>query len=498
MRGPSVASAVAFSAAAGDHARMAIRDESATTQMHVAHAWVDNGWTSDARIDFSDAGVLSGIESANPPAATIAATTIAATTIAAEAGARDSGWMLPGIPNLHSHAFQRAMAGLAERPTNPQDSFWTWRETMYRFAAQITPDSLFAIASQLYVEMLEAGYTSVCEFHYLHHRPDATPYADPAAMSQAIVAAARETGIGLTLLPVLYMSGGFDGRPLSERQQRFGHTVDAFLALLQSLRAQQDAQLNVGIAFHSLRAVPEAAMREVLDALGAARLPIHLHVAEQIGEVQDSLALRNARPVEWLLANMPVDARWTLVHATHLTPEETRGIAHSGATVAICPTTEANLGDGLFPLRDYLEAGGIWGIGSDSQISVSPVEELRWLEYGQRLLTRQRNLAVAGHDRSTGEALLLQALHGGARSSMRPIGALQAGQRADFLLLDAQAPQLASATGDDAIDRFVFSGNRNLVRETWVGGQRVVADGRHIHGDRILARYRSAIADLAQ
>jgi formimidoylglutamate deiminase len=293
-----------------------------------------------------------------------------------------AGWRLSGIANLHSHAFQRAMAGLAERQTHPEDSFWTWRETMFRMAARFHPDSLHAVAAQLYAEMLEAGYTSVCEFHYLHHAPDGKPYAEPAAMSQALIAAARETGIRLTLLPVLYMTGGFDGRALGERQKRFGFDIAGYLRLFETLRAQQDDMLRVGCAFHSLRAVPEAAMREVLAALPAdAR--IHIHIAEQIGEIQDCLALCGARPVEWLLANFPVDARWTLVHATHLADAEVSGIADSGATVALCPTTEANLGDGLFPLRAYLDAGGAWGIGSDSHVSVSPVEELRWLELSE-------------------------------------------------------------------------------------------------------------------
>ena len=231
---------------------------------------------------------------------------------------------------------------------------------MYRFAARMTPDSLHAVAAQLYAEMLEAGYTTVCEFHYLHHAPDGRPYADPAEMSRALVQAARDTGIRLTLLPVLYMTGGFDGRALNERQRRFGHDVDDFLRLLDLLCEEADPTLHVGCAFHSLRAVPEAAMRRVLEALPPA-MPVHIHIAEQVGEVQDCIALRSARPVEWLLANAEVDARWTLVHATHLDDGEVQGIARSGATVALCPTTEANLGDGLFPLRAYLDAGGALG-----------------------------------------------------------------------------------------------------------------------------------------
>ena len=403
----------------------------------------------------------------------------------------DGHWRLPGLPNLHSHAFQRAMAGLAERQSDPQDSFWTWRELMYRFAGRVDPDSQYAIATQLYAEMLEAGYTSVCEFHYLHHAPDGRPYAEPAAMSQSLVAAARDTGIRLTLLPVLYMSGGFDGRPLGERQRRFGHTLDAYLALLQSLRALESPTLKLGVAFHSLRAVPATALAAVLEAIGDAPMPIHIHIAEQVGEVQDCLALRGARPVEWLLANVPVDARWTLVHATHLEPSEVQGIARCGATVAICPTTEANLGDGLFPLRAFLDAGGQWGIGSDSHVSVSPVEELRWLEYCQRLVTRRRNIAVGADQPSTGALLYAQALAGGRRACGQGPDAND-----DVIVLDGQAPVLAGARAADLLDRYVFAGNRPLVRETHVAGQRLVADGRHRDAESIAARYRAALAAL--
>ncbi len=397
-------------------------------------------------------------------------------------------WQVPGIANLHSHAFQRAMAGLAERQTHPQDSFWTWRDTMYRTAARFDPESLHAVASQLYVEMLEAGYTSVCEFHYLHHAPDGSPYADPAAMSKALVQAARDTGIRLTLLPVLYMSGGFDGRPLSERQRRFGHDVDGFLQLLRTLHGQEDARLRIGCAFHSLRAVPEAAMREVLAELPL-DMPVHIHVAEQVGEVQDCVSLRGARPVEWLLQKFPVDARWTLVHATHLTPAEIKRLARSGATVALCPSTEANLGDGLFPLRGYLEAGGRWGIGSDSHISVSPVEELRWLEYGQRLATRRRNIAVRADSSSVGETLLRGALASAPQSTGFT-------RNDDHLLLDADAPILAGARVDDVVDRWLFSGNRPLLQETHVDGQRVVSEGVHREREAIAARYRSVMPAL--
>ncbi len=407
------------------------------------------------------------------------------------APAPGGGWQLAGMPNLHSHAFQRAMAGLAERQGHPEDSFWTWRELMYRFAGRIDPDAQYAIAAQLYAEMLEAGYTTVCEFHYLHHAPDGRPYEDPAAMSRALVAAARDTGIRLCLLPVLYMSGGFDGRPLSERQRRFGHSLDGFLALLEALRALEDERLRVGLALHSLRAVPEAPMAELLAAVGDAPRPIHIHIAEQIGEVQDCLALRGARPVQWLLDHAAVDARWTLVHATHLEPVEVQGIARRGASVALCPTTEANLGDGLFPLREFLAAGGQWGIGSDSHVSVSVTEELRLLEYGQRLALRRRNIAVAPGQASTGELLYARALAGGLRAC--GFGADAGGDR---VRLRAGAAALAGARREDLLDRVVFAHQRPLVDEVHVAGRLRVSDGRHLDAEAIGRAYARTMARL--
>ena len=405
---------------------------------------------------------------------------------------------LPGIANLHSHAFQRAMAGMAESQTAPgpgaragHDSFWTWRETMYRFAGRFTPDTLHAVAAQLYAEMLEAGYTTVCEFHYLHHAPDGRRYDDPAAMSRALLQAARDTGIRITLLPVLYMTGGFDGRPLGDRQRRFGHDVESYLQLLDNLRGEQNDTTRIGCALHSLRAVPPDAMRTVLAGLPR-DCRVHVHVAEQVAEVDECIAVRGARPVQWLLENADVDARWTLVHATHLVGSEILGIAASGATVAICPTTEANLGDGLFPLRDFLDAGGRWGIGSDSHISVSPVEELRWLEYGQRLVTGRRNIAASARSPSVGETLLHDVVASAADSTGQASG-IDSG---DVLLLDGDAALMAGASDADAVDRWIFAGNRNLVRETTVAGRRLVADGRHVAAESIAAGYRSAIGEL--
>ncbi|MBS0555953.1 MAG: formimidoylglutamate deiminase [Proteobacteria bacterium] len=443
-------------------------------------AWLSEGWCADSRIAVVD-GAFAPVEddTRNAPFERI------------------GRFVLPGMPNLHSHAFQRAMAGLAETRTNPQDSFWSWRETMYAFAGRVGPDALRAIAAQLYVEMLKAGYTHVCEFHYLHHRPDGKPYADIAQMSLAIIEAAREAGIGLTLLPVLYMTGGFDGRPLSERQRRFGFDVDGYLRLVESLRKQEDSTLRVGIALHSLRAVPPDALDEALDS-GLADGPIHIHIAEQTAEVDECLATRGARPVEWLLDNADVDARWCLVHATHMTPEETQRLAESGAVAGLCPTTEANLGDGLFPLQAYRDAGGTLGIGSDSHISVSPVEELRWLEYGQRLMARQRNIAVSESSASVGENLWGDALFGGGQASGLDISAIEAGARADLIVLDDIAPLLAARDADTALDTFLFAGNANLVRDVMVNGAWVVRERRHRDEERIAARYRQTVAALGQ
>lgn len=470
---------------------------------HADHAWLPQGWARDVRFEIDGGDLLRG-----------------ALLEAAPSSPRDGTeplgrWVVPGMPNLHSHAFQRAMAGLAERRGDAQDSFWTWREVMYAFAGRVGPDDLRAIASQLYVEMLAAGYTHVCEFHYLHHQPDGRPYGDPAAMALAIIDAAQEAGIGLTLLPTLYMTGGFDGRPLGERQRRFAHDVDGFLRLVERLRMAESPRVRVGIALHSLRAVPPSAMRAVLDGVAAMApsrdgtpavdMPIHIHIAEQIGEVQDCLAVRDARPVEWLLDNAPVDRRWCLVHATHLDERETTRLASTGAVAGLCPTTEANLGDGLFPLRAYLDEGGVIGIGSDSHISVSPVEDLRWLEYGQRLVTRHRNVSADLRTPSTGEKLFAAALAGGAQAAGVATGWFEGGDRAtrtlgpraDLLVLDETSPLLAGRDAAHLVDTWLFAGNTNLVRDVYVEGEKVVADGVHRDAVRIARRYRAVVERLA-
>lgn len=411
------------------------------------------------------------------------------------------GIAVPGIANLHSHAFQRAMAGLSEfRTAAAQDSFWTWRDLMYRFVDRLSPDDLEAIAAQLYVEMLKAGYTSVGEFQYLYHNRDGTPFSNPAEMSLRTFAAAEATGIGITLLPVLYQYAGFGEQPAGEGQRRFINDRDRFLDIYRILDSTTSAHGNshTGVAPHSLRAAGEDAIRHVVSEI-AATTPIHIHIAEQEKEVADCVAFSGLRPVEFLLDRVDVDDRWCLVHATHMTADEVKAAARSGAIAGLCPTTEANLGDGLFDLPGWQHAAGVIGVGSDSHISVSVVEELRWLEYGQRLRDRGRNIAgdAAG---STGETLLSAAASGGARALGRAgpkdEAGLTVGARADIAVLDADAPTFAGHTPDSFIDAWVFSGNTPLVTDVFAGGAHVIRNGVHPGEEEIAARYRVTLSKL--
>jgi formimidoylglutamate deiminase len=440
-----------------------------TASYRFDHLLCPDGWLSPGFVDVDDAGTIASVTDKPSPETKCEPV---------------SGFAIAGMPNLHSHAFQRAMAGLAERAGPGDDSFWTWRETMYRFVDRLSPDDLEAIAGQLYVEMLKAGYTSVGEFHYLHHAPDGRPYDDSGEMSRRIFAAAAEAGIGLTLLPVLYASGGFGGEPTGPGQRRFVCDADAFLDLVASLArdSADDPQCAVGIAPHSLRAVPPELLEAALEGFDT-RAPVHIHIAEQTKEVDDCIAWCGARPVEWLLSNADVNERWCLVHATHMTPAEADGLATSGAVAGLCPTTEANLGDGFFALSDFRSAGGRWGIGSDSNVSISPVEELRWLEYGQRLLTRKRGISESG------EALYLAALDGGARALGRPIGAIETGRRADIVVLDDGHPNFAGLGREGILDACVFSGNVSPVRDVMVGGVWTVREGTHRDETAIARRY---------
>ncbi len=460
----------------------------AGTTLLAAAALLPTGWARDVLFEIDAEG---GLTKVVPEAAPDGP---------ARHASRAAGPVLPGMPNLHSHAFQRAMAGFTEHRGAEPDSFWTWRQVMYDFVTRLDPGQVEAIAAQLYVEMLKAGYTAVGEFHYLHHDADGRPYADRAEMSERIVAAARTAGIGLTHLPVLYAHAGFGGRPAGEGQRRFLHDLEGILRLIGELmtRHRRDPQIRIGIAPHSLRAVTPDLLAGAVAGLTALdpAAPVHIHVAEQTREVEDCLEWSGQRPVEWLLEHAAVDGRWCLVHATHMTAPETRRLAASGAVAGLCPTTEANLGDGFFPADEYVGQGGRFGIGSDSHVSVSPVEELRWLEYGQRLLHRRRNL-LAGAGQSVGTALYCGALAGGARALARPIGALAPGMRADLVILDPETPALLGKEGERLLDAAIFAGNVNPVRDVMVGGRWLVQERRHVAEHAVLARFRAALAELA-
>ncbi len=429
------------------------------------------GWAHNVRVTLRE-GRVESLESEAVP----------------QAGDERHACALPGMPNLHSHAFQRGMAGLAERSGAGADSFWTWREIMYRFVSAVTPEDVRAIAAMAMVEMLESGFTRLGEFHYLHHAPDGGSYADRAEMAGAIAAAASETGIALTLLPVFYAHSGFGGAAPGEGQRRFLHDIDTFARLLEASRAAlaplPDAVL--GLAPHSLRAVTPEELRGLEELAGEG--PIHIHIAEQLREVEDCRAWSGARPVEWLLANAHVDARWCLVHATHMTPQETQGLARSGAVAGLCPITEANLGDGIFPAPDFLEAGGRFGIGSDSNVRIDASEELRLLEYGQRLALRQRNVLAGGPSRSTGAALYRGALFGGAQALGVRAG-IAPGSSADFVTLDTRHPAMVGRAGDARLDALVFAAGRSAVDCVWRRGEKVVREGKHRHGKAIRDRF---------
>ncbi len=412
-----------------------------------------------------------------------------------------NGPVLPGMPNLHSHAFQRAMAGLAERATGDKDSFWTWRDVMYGFMAQIGPEEMEAIAAQLYVEMLKAGFTAVGEFHYVHHKPDGTAYDDPALLSHHIIGAAKKTGIGMTHMPALYAHGGFGGAAPHEEQKRFVNSTEGLLDIIRAINAayKDDPQIRVGLVLHSLRAVTPEMIKSAVQSVHRddPDMPVHIHIAEQTKEVDDCMTWSGKRPVEWLLENAAVDERWCLIHATHMTDQETENLAKTGAVAGLCPTTEANLGDGLFNLSHYLKHGGRLGVGSDSHISVSVIEELRTLEYGQRLLRQERALVKTKDTPSVGATLYNLALQGGAQAMGRPIGSLAPGQRADLIVLDSETPALISKEKDILLDTMIFAGNVNPVKDVIVGGRHVVKNFKHEKEAEIYDAYKKTIRKLS-
>lgn len=437
-----------------------------------------DGWAENVRLSVVDGRIMS-IER----------------NMAKQAGDAHHALVIPALGNLHSHAFQRAMAGMAEVAGPSGDSFWTWREIMYRSVDRLTPEGLRDVAAMAYAEMLEGGFGRVGEFHYVHHDADGQGFADHAVMSAAIAAAAQDTGIGLTHLPVFYAHSGFGGQAPNHGQRRFLHDIDGFARLLDgaraALRVLPDAVL--GVAPHSLRAVTPEQLSALERLAGDA--PIHIHIAEQVKEVEDCVAWSGQRPVQWLLDHLPVDPRWCLVHATHMTAEETLGLAQCGAVAGICPITEASLGDGLFPAVEYFAAGGRIGVGSDSNILIDASEEIRWLEYGQRLTRRGRNILAGGEGGSTGGRLFDACLQGGAQALGVEAG-LAVGHVADMVSLDMTHPSLAGKAGAAALDGWIFSAGRGGIQHVWRRGQMVVQDGRHIHRDRIAARYRQAVSQL--
>lgn len=449
------------------------------TRFFAPRALLADGWHHNVLIDVDHQGMITATTANSSP----------------QDAQRLNGVVVPGMANLHSHAFQRAMAGLAEVAGDPQDSFWTWRDLMYRMVQRLSPQQVGAIATHLYVDMLKGGYTQVAEFHYLHHQPDGQPYSDDAMLRQ-LIRAAEHSGIGQTLLPVLYSYAGFGSQPAQPGQKRFIQDTKSYLDQQQRLRRLLAGRPyhNQGLCFHSLRAVSEQQMREVL-ASSPADLPVHIHIAEQEKEVNDSLAWSGERPVSWLLDRFKVDERWCLVHATHLDKQEIRRLAASRAVAGLCPTTEANLGDGIFPATEYVAQAGRWGIGSDSHVSLDVVEELRWLEYAQRLRDRRRNRIVTTQQPSVGEVLYLQALAGGAQACGVKMGSLQPGYRADWLVLAGDA-LLANTPDASLLNRWLFAGYRSQIQDVFVAGQQRIRAGHHIRQAGIDADLRDALEAL--
>ncbi len=443
-------------------------------------ALTSSGWQKDVSVSVDQNGMIENVE----------------------AGAKDgtliSGIAIPAVPNVHSHAHQRLMVGLAERAGPGADSFWTWREAMYGFALKLSPDDLEAVAAQAYVEMLKAGFSCVGEFQYLHHQPDGSPYDEPAEMSLRCISAAEQAGIAITMLPTLYNYSGFGGQASTAGQRRFVNDADRFLEIYGTLKAVCGANplRRLGISPHSLRAVTPELLKTVLNGI-ADDARVHIHVAEQTKEVDDCVAWSGKRPVEFLLDQFDVSSRWCAIHATHMTAGETQRLAKSGAIAGLCPTTEANLGDGIFPADSFMKQGGAIAIGSDSQITISPAEDLRMLEYSQRLRDRTRNALASGAGASTGRSLLDAVLKGGAACLDQPMGAIAVGKRCDIAVLDEAHPAMIGRAGDAALDTWIFSAGNAAVKDVIVGGSHVVKDRRHIDEDRIQKKFAETVRRLS-
>ena len=459
---------------------MTVKTSTEGRTIQAQHALTENGWQSDVAVTIDANGRISAVNADQPASGTCA------------------GILLPAVANLHSHAFQRAIAGMTEqRGPDPRDSFWSWRKLMYGFLQHLTPDDTEAIAAFGQIEMLESGYASVGEFHYLHHQPDGCSYTNRAEMCERIVAAARSSGIGLTLLPVLYEQGGCDGRALTGGQKRFGNTIDEFASLYTDAGQliKDQPQMNIGIAPHSLRAVSQDSLSAAVKL--ADGQPFHIHIAEQDAEVEEVFNAWNARPVEWLLDNHAVDANWCLIHATQMLDHETEKLAHSKAVAGLCPITESNLGDGIFDGMSYQQHAGIFGIGTDSNVRISLSEELRTLEYSLRLKNKARAV-LADEQRSTGRVLLESAAAGGAQALQRPCGQIAVGQLADMIALDANASCFIAVEKDQWLDAWLFASDDRLITDVWSAGNHLVKNGRHIERDNIEQRYRKTLSTLCQ
>ena len=452
------------------------------TRYWAPRAFIDGAWRDGVRLIADAAGRWASVEAG-------------ATANGCE---RLSGPVVPSLVDAHSHAFQRAMAGLAERRGAGEDDFWSWRDRMYAVALRISPDQLRAVAAQLYVELLRGGYTQVCEFHYLRGAPDGRDYADPLALAHALGDAAEEAGIGLTTLPVLYRRAGFLQPTLRDDQRRFRLDAEGVLRDAEQLGGAARPLQNAGVAIHSLRAATPQDIARLVELVGDRPLPIHVHVAEQAREVDECLAATGRRPLAWLADTCALDARWQLVHATHAVPQEIAAVAESGAQLVLCPGTEANLGDGIPDLPRWLAAGVRWSIGSDSQVTRSWSEELRWLEYAQRLASRGRNItADPPATPATAARLFEAARRGGAGAAGFASWGLEAGARADFLVLDAGSDALLGVPPDFALDALVFSASGNAIRDVYVAGRQVVREGVHPAAQRVAARFARAMAGLA-
>ncbi len=445
-------------------------------------ARLPEGWVRNVRITVTPDGLIERV----------------ATGGAAADAQRLHGAVLPAMTNCHSHAFQRAMAGSAELRASGRDDFWSWREAMYRVAGAMSSQALYGVALQLYVEMLKAGYSTVAEFHYLLRTQDSGDEIFAGSIA-ALRRAATDAGIRLLLLPVLYQRGGFDDRPLTGAQQRFYLSTEAFGDLVQKLAQEQDKMFRVGMAIHSLRAVSETAMQTALTRFQSTNPggPLHIHIAEQEAEVRDCVASTGQRPIDWLLDRFELDSSWCLVHAMHASPTELERLAETGATIGLCPTTEANLGDGVFPAEEWLGLGGRVAIGSDSNVSVSAVEELRLLEYSQRLVKKRRNVLATDANPHVGDRLWSAAVSGGARAvGVKPAGIVP-GAPADLVVVDADHPQLSALRGAALTDAWVFSGSANVVRDVMVAGRWQVAAGKHARADNAGAAFRAAMEELS-